>query len=175
MQAIIPCSHWGQQCRMECFKRCLHFHQAPRGWKSQPACLGLLTSIISSSLMFPTLQHCPLLSWTESLLQASRCQSVQYPHLIFSQPSLSLRNYMSPEHCSEHSPSACTVWEFTANSFHTEEAAPCKEADSKAMTTTWNQHGRDLFVIICGYTFMTTHSTSSIHMVLSCSALNSAH
>lgn len=95
--------------------------------------------------------------------------------LIFSQPSLSLGNYMSPEHCSEHSPSACTVWEFTANSFHTEEAAPCKEADSKAMTTTWNQHSRDLFVIICGYTFMTTHSTSSIHMVLSCSALNSAH
>lgn len=134
---------------------------------------------------FPVLLCCSYLAALRPLAQSDWKPSTgkQMPissvstSLIFLQPPLSFKNYRSTGHVA----TAPTTAALTAQSenphqtgLQTEEAAHRKEADYKAMTTTWHHHRRDLLLIL-GYTSMTTHSTSCTHTVLSCSALNSAH
>lgn len=118
----------------------------------------------------------PPAQWDQGLLQASRCQSVQYPHLWY---SLSLLWASKTKWALDTWPLlwAQPLWLHSVR-IHSKQlpdrgGCSLQEADSKAMTTQ-HQHSRDLLLVLA-YIFVTTHSTSSIHTVLSCSALNSAH
>lgn len=119
----------------------------------------------------------PPAQWDQGLLQASRCQSVQYPHLWY---SLSLLWASKTKWALDTWPLlwAQPLWLHSVR-IHSKQlpdrgGCSLQEADSKAVTTTQHQHSRDLLLVLA-YIFVSTHSTSSIHTVLSCSALNSAH
>lgn len=131
-----------------------------------------LTSIISNSLVSYLAALWPLAQSDQkpSTGKQMPVSSVSSPP-IFPQPSLSITNHRS----TGHEATALSTAPLSAQSensqqtgFQTEEAAQCKRADAKAMTTPWHHHAKDLFLIL-GYTFMTAHSTSpsAHHRVLS--------